>query len=103
MKPHTETARLPPTELRPAMPRTASSSSLQAQSEDRIATAGYIAEMAAALAELARAQGFRALGHTLDISRMEAETLARSRGARARAVGRPTTSTTASPESGASR
>jgi hypothetical protein len=84
MKHHIETETLPsmqarPSEPRPPEPKLTLNATPRGRSDDRIAAAAYIAEMAMALAELARGHGFHALGHTLDISRLEAESLARIR------------------------
>jgi hypothetical protein len=68
-----------PSEPRPTEPKLTPNAMPRGRSEDRIAAAAYIAEMATVLAERARGHGFDALGHTLDISRLEAESVARIR------------------------
>lgn len=44
---------------------------------NRTATAEYVAELSAALANLARRQGLDALGYILDMARLEAENATR--------------------------
>ncbi len=78
MKSHVKTADSALLDLS-AESRSAAHEAPELGTEDRTASANYIAEMVAALAELARRCGFGALARTLDISRLEAETLARNR------------------------
>ncbi len=48
--------------------------------DERIATARYLADMAAQCARLARAQGFDALGYVFDMASLEARNAAGERG-----------------------
>jgi hypothetical protein len=96
MKPNAESAKAhtqysPPqsTEAGPLQPKSPAHATPELHSGDRIAAAAYIAEMVATLAELARGHGFRVLGQTLDISRLEAEQLARRRETRRDATAGP--------------
>jgi hypothetical protein len=96
-KAHTECRQPPSTEAGQSRPTSPARTAPQLHSDDRIAAAAYIAEMAATLAELARGHGFRVLGQTLDISRLEAEQLAQRRASRRNATAGPAEARPAAP------